>query len=82
MKDLENELQSSLAGQELEIAFKGLRTSDYINPSRASALYAEIDEEFLKTKGYENIKKVVHRIVEESLKRGLVSKNDLARSHI
>ena len=49
MNDLENELQSSLAGQQLEIAFKGLRTSDYINPSKASALYADIDGEFLKT---------------------------------
>ena len=82
MKDLENEFQSKLAGQQLEIAFKGLKTSDYINPTRASALYAEIDEEFARSESYANIKKVIHRIVEESLKRGLVSKIDLAHSHI
>jgi hypothetical protein len=55
-----------------------LKTSDYINPTRASALYAQIDQEFVTSQSYANIKMVVHRIVEESLKRGLVSKNDLA----
>ena len=41
MKDLENEFQK--IGQNLEVSFKGMKTSDYINPSMATALYAEID---------------------------------------
>ncbi len=42
MKDLENEFQK--IGQNLEVSFKGMKTSDYINPSMATALYAEIDQ--------------------------------------
>lgn len=41
MKELENEFQE--IGKGLEIAFKGLKTPDYLNPASAKALFAEID---------------------------------------
>jgi len=71
-----------LGGQQLELYFKGLRTSDYINPTEASALYCEIDDNSLKSKSYDNLKKIINRFVEECLKRQLVTKADLAKSHI
>lgn len=81
MKDLETELQNEGFGNEpFELKFKGLKTSDYINPTQATALFCDIDRNNLE--GIDKLKKLVHRIVQESLQRGLVSKTDLAKSHI
>jgi hypothetical protein len=46
MKDLENEFQNlSICSQgDIEISFKGLKTNEYINPSKASALFLEVDD--------------------------------------
>ena len=60
-----------------------MKTSDYINPSLATALYAEIDSKSSSNRmGLNNLKKIVHRLIEESLERGIVSKSDLAKSFI
>lgn len=44
MKELENEFQVMLGGEQLELNFQGMKTSDYINPTQSSALYLEIDQ--------------------------------------
>lgn len=79
MKDLENEFQKQ--GGQLSISFKGLKTSDYMNPSLATALYADIDTRS-QVQGFNNLKKIISRIIEEALNRSLVSKEDLAKSFI
>ena len=54
MKDLENEFQNLFISSQgdIEISFKGLKTNEYINPSRASALFLEIDDKCQKTQSY------------------------------
>ena len=79
MKDLENEFQKQ--GGQLTISFKGLKTSDFMNPSMATALYADIDQKS-QVQGYNNLKKIISRIIEEALNRSLVTKDDLAKSFI
>lgn len=50
MKDLENEFQSSaICNQDIEIAFKGLKTSQFMNPSKATAMFLNIDEKSKRT---------------------------------
>ena len=82
MKDLETELQNEGFGNDkIELKFKGLKTSDYINPTAATALFCDVDRS-ASFDSVEKLKKLCHRVVSEALKRNLVSKNDLSRSFI
>lgn len=72
MKELENEFQQ--IGSNLEIAFKGLKTPAYLNPASAQALFAEIDSSKNNKDSYDSLRKIVHRLVEECLERGLLTK--------
>jgi len=47
----------------------------------ATALYADIDQKS-QVQGYNNLKKIISRIIEEALNRSLVTKDDLAKSFI
>lgn len=50
MKDLETEFQNNaMCKDDIQIAFKGLKTSAFMNPSRASAMFLEIDEKSKRT---------------------------------
>ena len=80
MKELENEFQQ--IGQDLQIAFKGLKTSDYINPSSAQALFAEIDSSKSNKDGVDALKKIIHRLIEECLERDILKKEHLGKSFI
>ena len=80
MKELENEFQ--MIGQNLEIAFKGLKTPDYINPSAAQAIFAEIDSSKNNKEGFDSLRKIVHRLIDECLSRDLLKKDELGKSFI
>ena len=49
-----------------------------MNPSMATALYAEIEER----QSNSNLKKMVSRVIEEAVKRSLATKEDLSKSFI
>lgn len=87
MKELEKQMQKSgiIAGGsgELKLSFRGLKTGDHINPSQATALFLEIDQhDPFNQQGISKLKNLIHSIVQESVQLDLVSKSDLARSHI
>jgi phosphoribosylaminoimidazole (AIR) synthetase len=82
MKELEVSLQTFLTNKELRLFFKGLKTGDYLCPSSASNLFLNINSEGQHNEGYTLLKHVIHKIIEGFVRRGLVSKNDLAFSHI
>lgn len=83
MKDLENEFQSNaLCKDDIRISFKGLKTSQFMNPSRASALFLEIDEKTKRTSSYQTLRKIINSIIQAALQRNLVTKNELARSFV
>jgi len=87
MKEIETEVQKSgmmaTNGGELVLNFKGLKASDMINPSESQSLYCDIDKTSPSSvSGYDKLKKLIHRITEECLNRGLVTKEELGHSHI
>lgn len=83
MKDLETEFQSkALCKDDLAISFRGLKTSQFMNPSRATAMYLEIDDKTKRTSSYQTLKKIINLVIEAALSRDLVSKKELARSFV
>mmetsp|Transcript_17418 Transcript_17418/g.29309 ORF Transcript_17418/g.29309 Transcript_17418/m.29309 type:complete len:298 (-) Transcript_17418:110-1003(-) len=84
MKELEVEFQGMLGGQKIEVSFKGLRTADYLSPTLASNLFCDIDqaEQASSSPSYIILRQLVHKTIDSFVKAGLVSRNDLAVSHV
>ena len=89
MKEMETSFQKSgliagIKGRDgIKIEFKGFKTNDYTNPSKSTAMFLEIDESSSSNQeGISKLKTVVHQLIQEAIARNLVSKSDLARSHI
>ena len=87
MKEIEAEFLNSgfLAseGGKLELSCKGLKTLGYTNPTMASALFLDIDQDDAKSaSGYSKLKDIIDRLVSECLKRGLATLQDLAFNRI
>ena len=67
---------------QIKIPFKGLKTSEFVNPAKANSLFLEIDSNAISTQEYLNLRKIVHRVIEECLIRKFVTREELARCHI
>jgi hypothetical protein len=57
------------------VNFKGLKTPEYINPVKATALFLEIDKnDAQSSSGFAKLKQIINRIVTECIKLDLVTK--------